>query len=112
VLVSGFWPVFLVACVGGSLAELLRWWQLRESPSLPAYARSPFYWAVTVAMILAGGLLATFYGLEPTSAVLVANIGMSAPLIVKALAASAPAAPGGARDIVPEASLSGFLAGR
>jgi hypothetical protein len=101
--ISGFLPVFLCACFGGALAELLKWFQLRDSPNLPAYARSPLYWAVTAAMVLAGGVLATLYGTEPRSAILVLHIGLSAPLIIKTLAetragpASPAPPPGGPR---------------
>ena len=84
--ISGFVSIFICACFGGMLAELLKWFQLRDSPNLPAYARQPVYWAVTVAMVLAGGVLATLYGTEPRSAILVLHIGLSAPLIIKTLA--------------------------
>ena len=122
--VSGFVPVFLVACLGGVLAELLRWYQLRESTHFPDYARGPVYWVVTVLMILAGGVLAVLYGTEPKSAILVLHIGLSAPLIIKTLAetkaapmevvAASPQLPG--RSMAGKArhpaSILDFVAGR
>jgi hypothetical protein len=57
--VSGFWPVFGVGAFGVALLEVLRWWKLREASVLPAYGMSPTYWAITIAMVCAGGLLAT-----------------------------------------------------
>lgn len=86
------WTVFLVGCCGGLVGEVFKWYQLRESRNFPAYAGSPFYWLVTVAMIACGGLLALAYNIEKPTALLIGNIGLSAPLIIKSLAASAPKA--------------------
>lgn len=103
--------VFLLGIVGGSLAELLKWYQLRESPQFPHYARKFVYWFVTGLMIVAGGILAVVHGIEVTRPLLALNIGISAPLIIKGLASGVP------RTHVPEGqklvpSLGDFLAGR
>ncbi len=122
-MISGLVAIFLCGMFGGALTEALRWYQLREAESLPAYARSPFYWAVTGAMIVIGGAVAVLYGTEPRNAILVLQIGISAPLIIKALAeAKAPAlsqvkqgprVPGFSMGgTAPRASLVNFLAGR
>jgi hypothetical protein len=87
---NGFLAVFGVACLGGVLLELYKWYGLRESASFPHYVRSPFYWAVTVAMILAGGALATLYGTDDVNALLALNIGVSAPAILRTIAANVP----------------------
>jgi len=84
--VSGLGPIFLLACFGGALAELLKWYGLRESPELPVYARSPFYWALTALMVIAGGGIAVLYGTDTKNAILVVQIGLSAPLLLRALA--------------------------
>jgi hypothetical protein len=121
--ISGFVPVFLCACFGGFLAELLRWYQLRESTEFPAYVRGPIYWVTTVLMIMSGGVLAVLYGTELKSAILVLHIGLSAPLIIKMLAETranpletqAPSAPLPGRSMARargQRSLLTFLAGR
>lgn len=120
-ILSGFVAVVAVGAIGGGFAELLRWYGLRESENLPAYSSSVFYWLVSGLMMLGGGVLAAFYGTENVSAILVANIGASAPLIIKALAQTTPPPPnsgsrssgGGGAIAIPETSdLLQFLAGR
>lgn len=112
-IVSGAKEIFLVGCLGGVLAEIARWFELRTSPGFPAYAREFKYWAATICMIVAGGLLAIAYGVNSKNAILIANIGVSAPLIIKGLAAATPSPTG--QGFAPGAfrpSLQTFLAGR
>jgi hypothetical protein len=114
---NGFGQVFGVACLGGALLELYKWYRLRESPNMPFYVRRVSYWLITLAMTVAGGLLATLYGTAHVQAVLALNIGLSAPAILRTLAGSAPerqvASPGRRRSAgnAPGPSLRGFLAG-
>jgi drug/metabolite transporter (DMT)-like permease len=113
---NGLWQVFLAGSFGASIAELLKWYGLRESENLPTYAKSFFYWMVTGGMVLAGGVLATLYGTSNVNAILAVNIGVSAPLTIAAFSKAAPVrheqmrgAPG-SRNTGPE--LIDFLAGR
>ena len=106
--------VFGLGVLGGALAELLNWWQLRESPSLPTYAKSAVYWIITVLMILAGGILAVLYNVDATNPMLALNIGISAPLILKAMAASVPSEDQrrALADADVQPSVVSFIAGR
>jgi hypothetical protein len=79
-----------VACLGGGLLELYKWYGLRESPFLPFYARRILYWFVTIAMTVAGGVLATLYGTTDVQALLALNIGLSAPAILRTIAGRVP----------------------
>jgi hypothetical protein len=87
------WTVFLFGIIGGALAEVLKWWQLRETPNPPAYLKSVFYWVITAIMVLVGGVLAVAYNVEASKPLLAINIGVSAPLILKGLASVVPSKP-------------------
>ena len=52
----------------------------------PGYTKNFFYWLCVLGMALAGGFLSVLYGIVEVQAFLVLNIGLSAPLILKALA--------------------------
>ena len=113
---SNFWQVFLVGCFGGALAELIKWYGMRESPNLPSYVKSLRYWLITASVVLCGGVLATLYGTTSVNALLAVNIGASAPLIISSLARSQPLAETN-RSGVPSRlhirpSILNFLAGR
>ncbi len=83
---------FGLGLLGGGLAEFMKWYQLREeSPNWPVYAKTKGYWVLTGLMILIGGFFTTFYGLDTSQPLLPLNVGLSAPLILKGLAANAPA---------------------
>jgi hypothetical protein len=87
------WTVFFFGLIGGALAEVLKWWQLREAPTPPAYLKSGFYWIITVIMALVAGILAIAYGIDANKPVLAINVGVSAPLILKGLASVVPTKP-------------------
>ncbi|MBP1608797.1 MAG: hypothetical protein H6Q04_1032 [Acidobacteria bacterium] len=108
---NGFWQVFAVGCFGGFLGELLKWYRLRENPRLPVYARSLFYWILTIIMIISGGFLACFYGITAVNGVLAVNVGISAPLIISALAATVPPASRQSGYKSQKPSLCEFLSG-
>jgi len=86
------WTVFVVGFLGGFLGDILGLWELRHTDpaSLPTYLRSKFYWAMNIVMASIGGGLALLYGFKDVNALLVVNIGASAPLIIKSLATNAP----------------------
>jgi hypothetical protein len=77
---------FLWGALGGALMELLRWWKLRESLSLPVYMSSPLYWVTTFAMIIAGGFVAWAYSSGNSHAIELINLGAATPAIIGALA--------------------------
>jgi hypothetical protein len=113
--VVGFWQVFLTGAGGGCMIEMLRWWKLKESPQLPAYAKSVFYWLVTLAMIIAGGFLAVLNGVaDPVNAFTAVNIGASAPALLGALSAqpASPARKRGLMRLAPTPRIWDFLSFR
>ena len=89
-------PLPLWGAVGGSLAEVLRWYRVRDSlhEGVPDWASDWKYWVPTLLMIGVGSLLVLMHqgsGIEMTPTLAV-NVSASAPLIVSALLTSAPEA--------------------
>ena len=81
--------VFIAGTFGGVLLELMHWWNLRRRKTrFPEYARSPFYWSVTLLMAAAGGLLAVVYFGQQAEALIALHVGISTPLILQKLGAS------------------------
>ena len=98
-VVDGAGAVFGIGCAGVALAELLHWWNLRDAEQLPAYRTSSVYWGITVAMIVAGGLIAWLYFGEHAEGMIALHVGLSTPLILQKLATSVPDAKG-ARNVI------------
>ena len=114
------WATFLWAAGGGLAAEALRWWRLIRghqegtTVNLPAYARSPLYWALTAVLVLAGGMLAVAYAAsgQQLGPILAINVGASAPLIIQGLAASAPPSLPAGTPAATDPTPHNFLRGR
>jgi hypothetical protein len=77
--------VFLVGTAGGGANEMLHWYNLREDPALPAYRKSAFYWGITAAMALLGGLVAWLNFGAGGGAIAIFQIGLATPLILQKL---------------------------
>ena len=84
--ISGTGQIFFFGCLGGVALETLRWLKLSQGGQFPAYAHKPAYWVLTAAMIGLGGLIAVVYGTSARPAILVLNLGASAPAIIAGLA--------------------------
>jgi hypothetical protein len=85
-----------VCGIGGGIApELVKMYKIRELPQMPQWFKSPIFWGLTLAMILAGGGLATLYAASGStlSPILAVNVGASAPLILSTLSSNAPELP-------------------
>ena len=90
---------FLYGLLGGLLSEILGLFRLRQHrpETLPEWLRSWFYWATTLLMVTAGGLLVVIYlrsgiAVQPILAV---NVGASAPLLIGTVLGQAPSSPPG-----------------
>ncbi|MGO9413697.1 MAG: hypothetical protein ACLP51_00965 [Syntrophobacteraceae bacterium] len=78
-ILDGFWPVYGVGCFGALLVELYELYEKRAR--LPN--RHWSYWAISVAMIFASGGVVVLYGTTNVHAVIAAQLGATAPLIIK-----------------------------
>ena len=87
--------VFLTGTAGGVLLELLHWYGLRRDGKLPDYFYKAFYWIVSLAMALTGGVLAWIYFGSQADGVLALHVGLSTPLILQKLTTVAADTKGG-----------------
>jgi len=87
--------VFLCGLAGGAVLELLHWYSIRRDVKFPAYARSPFYWIITVLMAIVGGGLAWLYFGSQAEAIVTFHVGLSKPLILQKLTTTVANVPGG-----------------
>lgn len=88
------WAVFLVGAGGGIALELLHWYALRRDERLPAYAASPVYWFITLAMVIFGGAIAVLYFGERADGIVAFHVGASAPLLLQKLTSTLAREPG------------------
>lgn len=80
--------VFVYGCGGAFAAEVLHWAALRKKKNFPSYWRSPFYWIVTVLLVLLGGVVAHAWSVSlasPISIMMALVVGFSAPALLKML---------------------------
>jgi hypothetical protein len=87
--------VFLCGLAGGTVLELLHWYNIRRDSQFPAYAKSPVYWLVTILMAVVGGGLALLYFGSQAEPVVTFHIGLSTPLILQKLTTTVANVPGG-----------------
>jgi hypothetical protein len=85
---------FLYGIIGGFAAEFFGLWKLRHQATheFPAWLKRPFYWVMTVVMIVIGGGLVALYIRSDISLtpILAVNVGASAPLIIGTFVGQAP----------------------
>jgi len=89
---DGVYQVGIVGILGGIAGEVLHWYRLRTLPAdrMPVYARSLFYWLITVFMILISGVVPCLYDTSEVNAILAFHLGMSTPIILRHFASSTP----------------------
>ena len=85
------WQMIAWGFAGGCAAELLQWFRIRKElyRGIPDWAKSWWYWIVTIGMVGMGTLLVSMYGIE-SNPILAFNVGASAPLILKSLVEQVP----------------------
>jgi hypothetical protein len=93
--------VFLFAYFGGAAINVIRLSELYNTPKnqRPATFKDPYYLVQFFIIPIIGGILAYAYQIsgQNLTPLLTINIGASAPLIIKSLAAAAP--PIGQRNV-------------
>ena len=109
-VLQGSLSVFAVGCAGGVLGEILHWWNLRQKPEWPEYAKHLKYWVATLLMTLAGGLVCWLYFGQRVAGPIGLHVGITTPLLLQKLLGSIPRQVGGRHLIVqPRATLANFF---
>jgi hypothetical protein len=91
------WTSFIYATLGGFAINLLRWLDHAQTPKLqrPTTFGDPMYVAQFIILPLLGGFVAYLYSASGTqlTPLLAVNVGISAPLILRSMAAAVPVKP-------------------
>jgi hypothetical protein len=84
-ILTAWGMIFLAGCGGGLLGEFLTLYEeSRNDPSVRVKRkRDGFYWLMSLAMAVAGGVIAVLYGFKEVPVFAVVNIGASAPVLIK-----------------------------
>jgi hypothetical protein len=93
-MIMAAWLVFAWSLFGGAFFELLHWGGIRKrNPQrYPSYLKSAIYWAITIAMIIAGAVFAVAVSLSgtPLTPLTAIVLGYSAPSVIQKLAKNSP----------------------
>lgn len=82
-ILRSWWTIFLAATVGGCLGEFLTLYEESRGSPDKQKRRTKRYWIMSTLMALLGGLVALAYGFKEIHVLAAANIGASAPLLIK-----------------------------
>jgi hypothetical protein len=80
------WPIFFCGLAGSLAVEVVNIYQILESErgAVPRRYKDPFYWFIRLLLAFIGGGLALGYHVD--GLLLAANVGASAPLIIRTFA--------------------------
>lgn len=88
------WSAFAYASLGGLAINILRWLEHAQIPRLqrPETFKDPLYSAQFLLLPVIGGFVGYLYTVSGTALnpLLAVNVGVSAPLILKAMATAVP----------------------
>jgi hypothetical protein len=82
-ILSSWWAIFLAAAAGGCLGEFLTLYEESRGDPDKQKRRTSRYWTMSVLMALLGGFVALAYGFKEIHVLAAANIGASAPVLIK-----------------------------
>ena len=102
-MLTNIYQVFLVGFLGGVILELMHWYNIKEKETYPISLKSVWYWIITVAMAVTGGLLTMLYFGSRADGIVALHVGLSTPLILQKLTttiATVPGAKGGGASIL------------
>ncbi|MFA6225862.1 MAG: hypothetical protein WC620_06730 [Methanoregula sp.] len=112
IVLIGSWQILAGGIGGGLLAEFLRWYGLKDSANLTVFQKSPYYWILSIGIILIGGVWAVITSSSQSMDVIAAlSLGASAPALITATIYAGTTAPTAGESTTTGQTLQ-FIAGR